>query len=288
MTTSVQDLLDGAFATLHPILGDDCARDAQIILAHVLGISTASLRMRMTDDVTRDQSLAFNTKIAQRAAFQPVSQIIGTREFWGREFLVTPDVLDPRPDTETLIEAALELPAPNRILDLGLGTGCILFTLLAEWRNATGVGIDVSPAALAVAKQNANALHVANRAELQLGDWFNTLDEKFDLIVSNPPYITASEMNDLSRDVADWEPHLALTPGGDGLGAYRIIAAKAQAYLNEGGNLMLEIGWQQSESVSDLLKQHGWADLRILRDLGGNTRVICAKPPKIRAKQPLK
>ncbi|PIB25158.1 protein-(glutamine-N5) methyltransferase, release factor-specific [Amylibacter kogurei] len=274
-------MLDGAGKTLQPILGDDCGRDAQIILAHVLGISTASLRMRSCETVSADQVADFEIKIAQRAAFQPVSQIIGMREFWGREFIVTPDVLDPRPDTETLIEAALELPSPNRILDLGLGTGCILFTLLAEWRDASGVGVDISSDALSVAGRNAQALNVADRADLRLSNWFENIDEKFDLIVSNPPYITASEMNDLSRDVADWEPHVALTPGGDGLDAYRIIAAQASSHLNAGGNLMLEIGWQQSESVSDLLKRHDWSDLRILRDLGGNTRVICAKSPKI-------
>ncbi|MCL4134759.1 UNVERIFIED_CONTAM: hypothetical protein GTU68_043220 [Idotea baltica] len=243
-------------------------------------MSTASLRMRGGDTVSPDQRADFDAKIAQRGAFQPVSQIIGMREFWGREFIVTPDVLDPRPDTETLIEAALALPAPKRILDLGLGTGCILFTLLAQWHDASGVGIDISPDALAVARRNADALNVAQRADLRLGDWFENIDEKFDMIVSNPPYITATEMAELSRDVADWEPHVALTPGGDGLDAYRIIAAGAGAHLCAGGDLLLEIGWQQAESVSSLLKQHNWTDLQILRDLGGNTRVISAKSPK--------
>jgi release factor glutamine methyltransferase len=214
--------------------------------------------------------------LAQRAERRPVSQILGRRAFWRHEFEVTGDVLDPRPDTETLVEQALAGPF-SRVLDLGTGTGCILLSLLAERPGAHGVGIDLSAPALAVAARNAARLGLADRAAFRQGDWFAGVEGRFDLIVSNPPYIAAAEMAGLAPEVRDWEPHLALTDGGDGLGAYRAITGGAGAHLLPGGRLLVEIGPSQGVAVAGLFTAAGFADVRILPDLDGRDRVVAAR-----------
>lgn len=252
------------------------AGDARYLLAHVLGVARDRLVLLGADALSAAQAEAFEVALERRIAREPVAKIIGRRVFWGREFRVTGDVLDPRPDTETLIAEALAGPAPARLLDLGTGSGCIALTLLAEWPQAQGVATDVSPAALEVAAGNAAALGVAARARLILSDWFAHVDGVFDLIVSNPPYISAQEMADLAPEVHDHDPHLALSPGGDGLAPYRVIAAQGQDYLAEGGRLLLEIGWKQGADVAALLAAQGWRDIRILPDLEGRDRVVAA------------
>ncbi|AMY68960.1 HemK family modification methylase [Frigidibacter mobilis] len=202
----------------------EAPRDARRLLAHAMGIGADRLLLHLGEALSPAAAVAFDRAVAARAARQPVSQITGSRLFWGRAFRVTRDTLDPRPETETLIAAALERRFA-RVLDLGTGTGCIVLTLLAEQPEARGMGTDLSPAALAVAAGNAAALGLAERVELVASDWFAGVAGRFDLIVSNPPYIAADEMAALDPEVRDWEPHLALTPGGDGLDAYRAIAA---------------------------------------------------------------
>ncbi|MEO0912250.1 MAG: HemK family protein methyltransferase, partial [Pseudomonadota bacterium] len=172
-----------------------------------------------------------------------------------------------------LIAAALERPA-QRILDLGAGTGCIALTLLAEWPDATAVLSDISPAALAVARANAEALGVDARATFLISDWFAAVEGAFDLILSNPPYISASEMAELSPDVRDWEPHLALTPGGDGLSAYRRIAEGLRGHIASNGRALLEIGANQAADVSDIVRETEPQHLTVLTDLGGRDRAI--------------
>ncbi|TFL17880.1 peptide chain release factor N(5)-glutamine methyltransferase [Jannaschia formosa] len=216
--------------------------------------------------------------VARRAAREPVSHILGRRAFWAHEFEVTPDVLDPRPETETLVEAALEGELTT-VLDLGTGSGCILLSLLAARPEAQGLGTDISEAALAVARRNAEALGLAARATFRRADWLSGIDGAFDLIVSNPPYIAAAEMAGLSPEVLR-EPHAALTPGGDGLDAYRVIARDAPARLAPGGRLMVEIGPTQADPVQDLFRQAGLADLRVQTDLDGRNRVVCGKIPR--------
>ncbi len=209
---------------------------------------------------------------------QPVSQIVGSRNFWGREFLVTPHVLDPRPETEILIAAALEEPFQT-LADLGTGSGCILVTLLAERGGTRGLGLDLSPEALTIARQNAEAHGVADRAEFRSSDWFSALGERVDLIVSNPPYIALSEMPGLEPEVRDWEPRLALTDEGDGLGAYRAILAGAAPRLAPGGRLIVEIGPTQAEAVTAIGKAHGMAAPEVRRDLDGRARVCLFRVP---------
>ncbi len=250
--------------------------DARRLLAHALGVNAARLTLVLPDSVTPEQTAAFNAMITARARHQPVAQIVGHRLFWGRSFIVTPDVLDPRPETETLIAAALEVPFES-VLDLGTGSGAIILTLLAERATARGVAVDLSAAALNVAARNAQGLGVDGRLTLQPSDWFSNVTGQFDLIVSNPPYIGTPELEHLSPDVRDWEPRMALVPAeddGTGLGAYRVICAQAPAFLREGGALMVEIGPTQGVAVAALFSQAGLQDVTILPDLDGRARVV--------------
>lgn len=256
---------------------DDPARDARALLAHAMGLPPDRLTLHLPDALDAGQEAAFHSAIAARAARQPVAQITGERLFWGRAFRVTPDTLDPRPETERLVEEALSRPFV-RMLDLGTGTGCILISCLLGMKMATGLGTDLSAAALAVAEANA-ARHGLTRARFQQGDWFAGIPGRFDLIVSNPPYIAQGEMAGLAPEVRDWEPHGALTPGGDGLDAYRAIARGAPARLMPGGRLLLEIGPTQGAAVSALLAAQGLTAIRVLPDLDGRDRVVAAVAP---------
>lgn len=269
------------------------ARDATVLLeaSDVGGAPTMSAA----------QMAAYRAAIDRRSRREPVSHILGRRAFWMHEFRVTSDVLDPRPDTETLVAAARDLGVtrfqnperwPNgaqpdwppvsytRVLDLGTGSGCILMSLLHEAPDATGVGVDLSPAALEVAAQNARITGVEGRVELMQSDWFSAVEGRFDLIVSNPPYIAQAEMADLAPEVSAWEPHLALTPGADGLAAYKLITAQAQPYLTPGGTLMVEVGATQADAVAALFEAAGFAWITRHSDLDGRDRVISGEKPR--------
>jgi len=252
----------------------DPARDARVLLRWASGLEAAALTARMGEEMGEGEFDRFIAACRERALRRPIAQIIGQREFWGRSFEVTPDVLDPRPETETLIAAALEGAPARRILDLGVGSGCILLTLLAEWPTATGVGVDISEAAVAVAARNAELLGVTGRVELRHGDWLEGLAGAFDLIVSNPPYISEAEMRDLDASVRDFEPRLALTPGGDGLDAYRRIAAGAGAHLAPGGRVLLEVGAGQAGAVEAIFAAAGFAPAGRHRDFDGRERCV--------------
>lgn len=254
----------------------DAMRDARLLLAHVLGIGSDRLTLHLRDVPQAEQLERFHTLVAARAARAPLSHLTGQRLFWGRPFRVTPDVLDPRPETETLVALALAEPFA-RVLDLGTGSGAILLSLLAERPAATGTGADVSPAALAVARGNAQALGVAARADFVLSDWCAQISGTYDLIVSNPPYIALDEMAALSPEVREHEPHLALTDGGDGLAAYRAIAAQAPAHLSPGGRLLVEIGASQGLAVAAILASAGLGQVTIHPDLDGRDRVVAAR-----------
>lgn len=254
---------------------DDPARDARLLLSHALAVDPGRLTLALADNLTPAQEAAYEAAIAARAARRPVAQIIGQRQFWGRSFQVTADTLDPRPDTETLIEAALSAPFDD-LLDLGTGTGCILLTLLAERPAATGLGTDLSAPALAVAQENARRLGLAGRARLVQADWFSGIGGVFDLIVSNPPYIALAEMPDLAPEVRDHEPHSALTDGADGLEAYRRIAEGAPERLRPAGRILVEIGPSQGAAVAALFRGAGLSEVAILPDLDGRDRVVRA------------
>ncbi len=251
----------------------DPARDARLLLAHAAGLAPDRLTLHLDDPLT--DPARFEELLDARIRRQPVSQIIGKRLFWGRWFTVTSDVLDPRPETEILIATALQDPF-ERVLDLGTGTGAIVLTLLAERPAARGLGTDLSSAALAVATANAVALGLAERVELCQSDWFEVVEGMFDLIVSNPPYIPEGEIATLAPETRDWEPRMALTPGGDGLDAYRRIAANAGAHLSPGGRLIVEFGAGQGAAVACLLTQAGFAQVRLIPDMDGRDRVASA------------
>jgi release factor glutamine methyltransferase len=253
----------------------DPARDARKLLAHVLDIPASRLTLVLPEPVGPDLAQAYEALVARRAQREPVSHLIGQRDFYGRSFQVTPDVLDPRPETEILIEAALAMPFAS-VLDLGTGSGCIHLTLLSERSGAVGVATDLSEKALDIARQNATALGVKARAEFQHGSWYGALSDpmQFDLIVSNPPYIALGEMAYLSPEVQGFEPRMALTDEADGLTAYRALIAGHGPYLAPGGRMMVEIGPTQGPAVQSLMQQAGLCDVRILPDLDGRDRVV--------------
>jgi release factor glutamine methyltransferase len=274
-----RDALAPAVARLVAAGVEGAARDARVLLAHALGIALDRLTLHLPDEMTGAQARAYEEAIIAREARQPVAQITGRRLFWGQRFRVTRDTLDPRPETETLVAAALERPF-LKVLDLGTGTGCILLSCLKGMPMARGVGVDISDAALIVAAENSRELGLEDRVRFLQSDWFSNVSGAFDLIVSNPPYIAADEMTDLSPEVRDWEPHLALTPGGDGLGAYRAIAQGAGARLMPGGRILVEIGPTQGATVAALFAAAGLNDVRVLPDLDGRDRVVTATKPQ--------
>ncbi len=256
----------------------DPARDARLLLAHAASVDAARITLMAPEEIAPDIGERYEKLIALRAVRVPVSQLIGAREFYGRSFRISRDVLDPRPETESLIEAALAEPY-CRVLDLGVGSGCILVTLLAERSDAQGVGVDLSEAACLQASANAVQQGVAARAQIVQSDWFENVDGRFDLIVSNPPYLAQAEMADVAPELALYEPAMALTDGADGLTAYRVIAAQAQGYLTAAGRVLVELGWRQGADVAEIFTQAGWGSVVILPDLDGRDRVICAQNP---------
>jgi len=254
---------------------EDAALDARLLLAHAMGLPQDRLTLHLPDALSVPQENAYEAALAARLRRQPVAQILGQRQFWGLNFRVTQDTLDPRPDTEALVAAALKAPFHN-MLDLGTGTGCVLLSCLAGRAGAEGLGVDISDAALAVARDNALRLGLQARAMFRASDWFSAVQGRYDLITSNPPYIAADEMAGLAPEVRDWEPHLALTPGGDGLDAYRIIARGAPSHLVEGGRLLVEIGPTQGAAVAELFAAEGFQDMTVLPDMDGRDRVVSA------------
>jgi release factor glutamine methyltransferase len=245
------------------------ARDARRLMEHLAGGPVFG------GDPLPDPA-AWTRLVAARAARRPVAQILGRRAFWTHEFEVNGDTLDPRPETEALVAAALEVPW-DRVLDLGTGTGCILLSLLAERPAAAGLGTDLSAPALAVARRNATRLGLDGRAAFAQADWLDGIDGPFDLIVSNPPYIAEAEMAALAPELRDWEPRMALTPGGDGLAAYRILARDAPARLSAGGHLMVEVGAAQGRAVAALLRGAGFGSVAIRPDLDGRDRIVSGR-----------
>ncbi len=277
-----QDALQTGVARLRAAGIDGAARDARRLMAHALGVAEDRLLLALPGPISDAQARSFDAAITAREAHQPVAQITGTRLFWGRTFRVTPDVLDPRPETETLIAAALERPFAH-VLDVGTGSGAILLTLLAERAQAQGMGVDLSDPALAVARGNAQALGLGVRAAFRRSDWFGAVQGRFDMIVSNPPYIGKDEVATLSPDVIQWEPRMALVPegcDGTGLAAYRRICAGAPAHLRPGGWLLVEIGAGQGPQVADMLRATGLDRVQVVSDMDGRNRVVLGQWPQ--------
>jgi release factor glutamine methyltransferase len=249
--------------------------DARLLLADALSVEAGWLFTH--PEFVVEDAASFLTRLARREKREPVSHILGKREFWSREFIIGPAALDPRPDSETLIAAILKRrpdhAAPLRLLDLGAGSGCLLLTLLSELPNSTGIGLDKSEAALALARLNGEKLGLAERVEWQKGDWNEVLScGKFDIILSNPPYIPSAEIAGLEAEVRLYEPLFALDGGADGLDAYRAIIAQLPDLLKPGGLVAFELGIGQYQAVASLLEAAGWQNIKSKNDLAGIPR----------------
>jgi release factor glutamine methyltransferase len=260
---------------------EDPRREAAITLSAAAGVPPLALIVAPQEPLGpaagRVEEFA-----ARRATGEPLSRIVGKRDFWGLELAISPQVLDPRPETETIVEASLGLfgtrrEEPLRILDLGVGSGALMCALLSEFPHARGVGIDISAGAANVARGNIEACDFAERTEIRIGDWTKGLEGRFDLIVSNPPYVRSADLTGLPREVRNFDPPLALDGGIDGLDAYRRILPESRPLLCGGGWLMVEIGAGQAAGVLAIAEKCGFVDARTVRDLAGLDRVVAAR-----------
>jgi release factor glutamine methyltransferase len=250
--------------------------DAQMLVAHALGAGRSWVLAHGTDPFDANEEL--ERLCERREAREPLAYILGWREFYGRRFIVTPDVLIPRQETETLVEAALAEKYVKDVLDIGTGSGCIAITLVCERPDWIVTAVDVSEPTLSIARENATLLLPSGPSlELLQSDLFAALsDRQFDLIVSNPPYVAATDL--LPPEVHAHEPHTALYAGDDGLGFYRRLAEESPAHLRPGGSLIVEIGDGQSEAVQRIFEDRGWYIERVVNDLNGTPRVMVARP----------
>ncbi len=245
--------------------------DAELLLAHALGVDREQLLLNPPEQIPE----AFETLIARRERGEPVAYIVGKRAFWTIELEVAPGVLIPRPDSETLLDAAVahfhSSAGPRRVVDLGTGSGALLLAALDQWPQSSGIGVDRSSEAIAIAQRNADRLGFADRAEMRVGDWAEGLDERFDLILCNPPYVALS--GELGQGVAEHEPHEALFAGDDGLDALRVLAPIFPRLLAKGGLAAVEIGFDQAASATSLVARNGLS-ASLARDLAGRPRAL--------------
>jgi len=264
---------------------DSPQADARILVGHALGIERAALLSQGEREIDAREAQAIAARAARRLRHEPVARIVGTKEFWSLPLRVEPCVLVPRPDSETVVELALDGIAPRgtqklRILDIGTGSGALLLALLSELKSATGIGTDISAEAIAVARGNAARLRLAERCEFVICDFASSLEGPFDVIVSNPPYVRSADIATLAPDVRDYDPPVALDGGADGLSAYRAIAAHARGLLAPGGRLIVELGLGQEADVTALFNAAGLTTGGPARkDLGGVGRALSASVP---------
>lgn len=254
--------------------------DARLLLEAGAGVSRLDIVTDPRRPVTQQQVEAVEALARRRLAREPIGHILGRKAFWKLDFDVNADVLSPRPETELLVEVAMEtlaIDAPARVLDLGVGSGAILLSILADRPLTTGVGVDVSDAALAVARRNVEKLGLQDRAELRSGNWSNNITETFDFVVSNPPYIPTGDIDGLEPEVAQFEPRLALDGGADGLDAYRLIIGQLPALLSPGGGFAFEVGRGQAEAVRALAEAQGFVTATPRLDLAGIARVVSGR-----------
>lgn len=281
------DLLDRATDRLSGCGIEGARRDARILLAATLEVPVEVVLGYPERAVGLSCRRRAEAVVERRVRREPVSRILGRREFWGLELALSNDTLDPRPESETLVEAVLShldnRDASLQLLDLGTGTGCLLLALLRELPRAQGFGVDISAAALAVARSNARTLGLAGRSVFACGDWGGALSGAWQVIVSNPPYIIAQEIDALAPEVSRFDPRLALDGGGDGLAAYRELTGDLGRLLAPGGLCALEVGEGQAEAVERILIEAGLTPLERARDLVGRDRCVLAKaPPEIK------
>ncbi len=254
------------------------AREARLLLAHASGLTATRIMAYPEQAIEPAAAAAFQRLVERRVAREPVARILGTREFWSLPFIVTPATLDPRPDSETIVEAALDrIPDRNArqtIIDFGTGTGCLLLALLSELPHAFGIGVDRSEAAARVAAHNAHRLGFAGRAQFLVGDWAQALTGPVDLIVSNPPYIPAGDIAGLEPEVREHDPLTALVGGTDGLDPYRQLAPMAARLLRPGGHIVFEVGQGQADAVTAFGAVSGLIPVEQRADLGGIVRAV--------------
>lgn len=260
---------------------DTPALDARILMASALGIDAVAIVARPDGLLGSEGAARLDAVVRRRIAREPVARILGEREFWGLPFALSADTLVPRPETETVVEAALaRVPAPDaalRLLDLGTGSGCLLVALLAELPRATGVGLDRSVGALETARRNAARNGVGARARFAASDWAAGVEARFDLVVSNPPYLATSRIESLDPEVRRHDPAAALDGGADGLSAYRAIFQDARRILNRGGFLIVEIGFDQEEAVHALARGASLDPVGTVQDLAGRARAVVTR-----------
>ena len=276
MSQSFQTALTHAGQRLSGAGIEEFRREARILLAFVVGLDPLQVSMRLEEVLNAEQSAKLEAALRSRVARVPMSHILGYRDFYEHRFIVTPDVLDPRPETEELVARALSAPFEN-VLDLGTGSGCIILSLLAENSSARGLAVDQSAQALEVARRNAENLRLTDRLRFCRSDWCQELSaEQFDLIVSNPPYIHPAALKGLSPEVHH-EPISALTDNIDGLSHYATIAHQAHGFLAPQGRLLFEIGYDQGAAVAEILRKEGYGDITILEDLDHRPRVVSCR-----------
>lgn len=278
MSLTRRAALDHAAALLAQAGLDDARREARLLLQYVLGCDALAVLHDGTTQLSAQDEARFHAALTRRAAHEPLARIRGTREFWGLSFALSGATLDPRPDSETLLECVRTLfpdhTAPLNALDLGTGSGCLLLAFLHDYPHARGTGTDINPEAVAMARQNAQMLALDARALFITTRWADGVDGLFDLILSNPPYIESALIDMLARAVKDYDPILALDGGADGLVAYRALISEAFARLKNGGWLCCEIGQGQEEAVTALFSAAGFQNIAARADLAGIPRVI--------------
>ena len=278
MTVTLSDALRQAAGRLREAGIENAMGDARVLVAAAAGLSREDMLRDPHLDLAADRASAFADMVERRAAREPVSRILGVREFHSLTFALGPDTLDPRPDSETVVEAALAWAAgrdaPLHILDVGTGTGCLLLSLLHDLPRATGVGTDISAGAVATAEENARRLGLADRARFAVCDWTDGVDGPFDLVISNPPYIADEELARLEPEVAEYDPRAALSGGVDGLAAYRALAACLRPLMARGGRVFLEIGATQAEDVKAVFEAADFVFAGMETDLAGRARSL--------------
>lgn len=272
-------ILSQAIEALRNVGIDSAQLDAELLLSQAVGLSRIQLKTLKNPEPSPEQATIFKEMLTRRLKREPIAYILGEKEFWSLNFKVSPAVLCPRPDTEILVEAAIAT-RPQKVLDLGTGSGAILLSILHDCPEATGIGVDISPQALEIAQENAQHLGLASRARFLLGSWCEGLQDQrplFDLIVSNPPYIATQEVPLLEPEVAVYEPKMALDGGSDGLDPYRALIPQVCLHLKESGWIMLEVGLAQAPAVAQLLSEHGLHQITLKKDYQGIERCVIAQ-----------